>query len=233
MTHLHNLLREGRSYTFINPYSFLILRKLNKDYLNSGCFQFFLDGFFLVWVLKLLGLRNIERMSFDDSSLAPYIFEYCKNNNKTIALIGSAPGVTSDAKLILERRYPGLKIEFFENGFFDSSCEKNVIEQTLSCDFVICSMGTPRQEDFLIKLRDLGWKGTGYTCGGYLDQLVEAKGSNYYPYLIDKFNLRWLYRIYKEPRRLFLRYLLDYPKGIILFIYDYLFKRIDKNIFIG
>jgi N-acetylglucosaminyldiphosphoundecaprenol N-acetyl-beta-D-mannosaminyltransferase len=36
-------------------------------------------------------------------------------------------------------------------------------------------------------------------------------GINYYPKLIDKWNLRWAYRLCREPRRLGRRSLLDYP----------------------
>lgn len=211
----------NKNVTFLNPYSYLILRKLRNEYLRDNNFIILLDGFFLVFILRLLGVKNIKRISFDDSSLAPFVFEDCQKNGKTIALIGSVPTITDQAKLILERRYPKIKILYVQDGFYKSNQEQDVIAQAFLCDVVICSMGTPRQEDFLVKLRSLNWAGTGYTCGGYLDQLVSAKGGNYYPYYINKFNLRWLYRIYKEPRRLILRYFLDYPRGICLFVYDY------------
>jgi UDP-N-acetyl-D-mannosaminuronic acid transferase (WecB/TagA/CpsF family) len=68
-------------------------------------------------------------------------------------------------------------------------------------------MGAPRQEAFLVALADSGWKGVGFTCGGYFDHLGE--GFHYYPRLIDKFNLRWFYRIAREPRRLGYRNLIE------------------------
>ncbi|QQV10604.1 WecB/TagA/CpsF family glycosyltransferase [Acinetobacter johnsonii] len=230
MLNYENFLKKGVDYTFINPYSYLILRKFRKEILMGSDFVILLDGFFLVLILKIFGIKNIERVSFDDSSLAPHVFKDCSEHKKTIALIGSAPNITQQAKEILEKRYPNIQINYVENGFYKSNEEQRVIANALLCDVVICSMGTPKQEDLLVKLRELNWNGTGYTCGGYLDQLVSAKGEDYYPYYIDKFNMRWLYRIYKEPRRLLFRYLIDYPKGILVFIYDYILLKRNINL---
>ena len=76
-------------------------------------------------------------------------------------------------------------------------------------DIIICGMGAPRQEELLLKLKEVrAWKGLGFTCGGYLDQLQQ--GLHYYPAAVDKLDLRWLYRLVKEPRRLLRRYILEY-----------------------
>jgi N-acetylglucosaminyldiphosphoundecaprenol N-acetyl-beta-D-mannosaminyltransferase len=39
---------------------------------------------------------------------------------------------------------------------------------------------------------------------------MAVEGAQYYPAWIDKWNLRFLYRIYMEPGRLWKRYLIDY-----------------------
>jgi N-acetylglucosaminyldiphosphoundecaprenol N-acetyl-beta-D-mannosaminyltransferase len=69
-------------------------------------------------------------------------------------------------------------------------------------------MGIGRQEQFLLHAASSGWTGWGFTCGGYLDQL--AGGIDYYPRWVDQANLRFLYRLYREPRRLWRRYCLEY-----------------------
>jgi N-acetylglucosaminyldiphosphoundecaprenol N-acetyl-beta-D-mannosaminyltransferase len=70
-------------------------------------------------------------------------------------------------------------------------------------------MGAGVQEQFLLDLVAQGWSGMGFTCGGYLDQL--GNGLRYYPQWIDDANLRWAWRLVREPRRLGPRYLIDYP----------------------
>jgi N-acetylglucosaminyldiphosphoundecaprenol N-acetyl-beta-D-mannosaminyltransferase len=55
----------------------------------------------------------------------------------------------------------------------------------------------------------------GFTCGGFLDQIIKYKGA--YPEWIDHYNLRFLYRLIKEPKRLWRRYLIEYQ----VFLYRY------------
>jgi N-acetylglucosaminyldiphosphoundecaprenol N-acetyl-beta-D-mannosaminyltransferase len=77
-------------------------------------------------------------------------------------------------------------------------------------------MGGIAQEDFLISLADQGWKGCGFTCGGYLDQLDD--GLRYYPGWVDRLNIRFAYRLFREPQRLWRRYLIDYREFCILYL---------------
>jgi N-acetylglucosaminyldiphosphoundecaprenol N-acetyl-beta-D-mannosaminyltransferase len=94
----------------------------------------------------------------------------------------------------------------------------------LDPDFLVIGMGTPLQESFLSNIKSLGWGGVGFTCGGFIHQT--ASGLNYYPKWINKLNLRWLYRIWDEPR-LLTRYLIQYPRFVVLFIYDLISARRD------
>jgi len=164
-------------------------------------------------ILSLLG-RKVERTSFDDTSIAPNIFRQAAQEKFTLGLIGSTKVVISGAQKILESTY-NIKNIVSNSGYFSDGEKPEILSKYLKCDIVICSMGTPRQEIILLELRKMGWQGTGFTCGGYFDQLVSSDGKNYYPYIIDKLNLRWAYRIFREPKRLWRRYLLDYPLGVI------------------
>lgn len=221
-----------KDYIFLNPFSYYLIRKskLFSKIMNSNVL-IFLDGFLLVYILRILGFKKVFRVSFDDTSLAPYVFQHCVNSKLTLGLVGSAPGIAVKAAEHIKLKYPDIEIKFIQDGFYNKNDEYQVIEKAIKCDVIICSMGTPRQENFLTLLRRHNWQGTGYTCGGYLDQLVFSNGTDYYPKYIDKFNLRWLYRIWKEPRRLLLRYVIDYPKGITLFIYDLITRKFNQNNF--
>jgi N-acetylglucosaminyldiphosphoundecaprenol N-acetyl-beta-D-mannosaminyltransferase len=86
-------------------------------------------------------------------------------------------------------------------------------------------MGTPLQEEFLLEVHLKSETIIGFTCGGFIHQT--AKGINYYPKWINKFNLRWLFRIFDEPK-LFERYFVKYPKSLILLFYD-IAKKNSKN----
>lgn len=216
----------GRNNTFLNPYAYLILRKERPSYLANGFFHLFYDGIGLVLLSRLMG-HYAKRYSFDDTSLAPLVLKQCVAKGLSLGIVGSAPGIAAEAAKLLQTRYQGLQIAIISDGFYTESAEEELLSRAVICDVVVCSMGTPRQEDFLHKLRRKGWHGTGFTCGGYLDQLVAAQGGDYYPAWMNRLNLRWVYRIAREPRRLTKRYAVIYPLGMAAFCHDLLRRRIS------
>lgn len=210
--------------TFINPFSYYIIRKsINQNRIYKN-FTIHYDGIALALISRILFLEKINRVSFDDTSLAPSIFKFIAEKKLNLGIIGCSEENIIKAKKIIEEKYK-ITIKSFSDGYYPQSQTKTILNNFKKCDVVITAMGTPRQEDFLLKLREHGWNGVGYTCGGYLDQLSLANGGNYYPHIINKLEIRWLYRIYKEPRRLWKRYLIQYPIGVTLFIYDRIFLR--------
>ena len=59
-------------------------------------------------------------------------------------------------------------------------------------------MGALMQEKFLLKVKDAGYQGIGFTCGGFIHQTSKNE-IDYYPAWVDKTNLCFLYRMWKEP----------------------------------
>lgn len=215
---------ERKITTFLNHYSYQIAR---NELGTVGSFDnIYCDGIFLCLFFRMLGY-NVQRTSFDMTSAAPVIFEEASEKGLTIALVGGEPGIAHNAKQRFEESYPRLNIVFDCSGFFGSPEERSqAIEEIASMnpDIVICGMGTPLQESFLLDLRGKGWDGAGYTCGGFLHQTAN-KGVRYYPELIDKFNLRWFYRMLDEPK-LVRRYTLDVFRFMIPFLADWIrYKR--------
>jgi len=206
----------GEDVTFVNPFSYLILDSINPSIAKS--FYIFADGILLVWLHNLLNRKKIKRYSFDFTSIAHNVFNYANAQGKSIYLIGGKSGTTEEAKKILLSKYKDLKIIGCENGYLQQEeTKKRVISEASKADFVISGMGTPYQELFLYELRKIYWQGSGYTCGGFFDQIIQKRTINYYPKWIDQMNLRAFYRMFKEPRRLWRRYLIVYPKFIIYF----------------
>jgi len=201
-------------YSFINPYSFLLLE--NKMELSDKVDFWLVDGISLVnYLNKNLNL-NISRHSFDETSLAPLIFNYAKQLNLKIAIIGTKKDVIDEAVANISSRH-SINIEYSRNGYFNNSAEREECYSVIinrGIELVICGMGTPFQESFLIGLKEKGWNGYGFTCGGYLHQI--SKKVDYYPKFVDTYNLRWVYRIYDEPR-LIKRYFFYYPLFFLKF----------------
>lgn len=207
-------------FTFLNCYSYYIFRKNFELYKNFD--GIYCDGIILKKMFDLVGVPN-QRVSFDMTSLAPPFFEYCSKNNLRIALIGSEDSLLEKAADCYLNLYPQLNVIEKRSGYF-SSDEKmdGYIDELilLNPDVIVVGMGAPLQDAFLCKLKLKGWRGIGYSCGGFFHQTAK-NGKTYYPIFFDKYNLRWLYRMYDEPK-LIKRYFIVYPISICFFFLDYL-----------
>jgi N-acetylglucosaminyldiphosphoundecaprenol N-acetyl-beta-D-mannosaminyltransferase len=209
---------EYKLNTFLNPYSYLLAQKDKKLFEK---FNIRIDGIFLVKLLHLIGLKHIKRESFDMTTFAPIVFNQLIQEKKSVYIIGTKSELIKQAVINIKKEFKGLNIIGYRDGYIQpSEWEKVLLEiKEQNPDTVICGMGTPLQERFLLDLVNCGWNGVGYTCGGFLHQT--SKQLAYYPDWINRYNIRWIYRIYKEPK-LFKRYFWEYPKFFLgYFIIDW------------
>ena len=120
---------------------------------------------------------------------------------------------------IFKERYPNLIFAGYRNGYFTSENEmdeeaKHIVK--LNPDFLIVGMGILMQEKFLLKVKDMRFQGVGFTCGGFIHQTAKNE-IDYYPAWADRLNLRFIYRMYKEPhtRKRYLQAALLFPARFI------------------
>lgn len=206
-------------FTFLNPVSYLTARK-NRELFNQfdGIFA---DGSILVAAIRLLYGEKIKRRSFDMTSLAPELFEYAEKNAKSIYIVASHQDELEKAIGVFKGRYPRLIFAGYRNGYFNSEVDRRVeIAKIIDVcpDFLIVGMGILSQEKFLLEAKNAGFNGTGFTCGGFIHQTARNE-IDYYPRWVDKYNLRFLYRMYKEKhtRKRYLQAAFLFP---LLFIKD-------------
>lgn len=210
---------------FLNPYSYLLLRK-NQSLLGYVD-NVYIDGEWLCKFLKWFGIVKVLRRSFDNTSMAPVIFENL-DSTTPLSVIGSDQVSNDKFCSLIEGKYPNIYINNKRNGYFNSSEEKlNIIDLIVESEskILICGMGTPLQEEFLVMLKENGWQGTSFTCGGFIHQSA-LKGQQYYPNWINRFNLRFAYRIWDEPK-LVKRYTVDYFSFVVCFLFDYIVCKVD------
>lgn len=207
-------------YSFLNPYSYLLCRRTVHVFQQLD--GIYIDGEYLAKFLRVLCAVPVSRASFDMTSLAPKVFTWCAQSDKRVALVGTTAEAITEAATRFQQAFPGLNLSYVRNGFFSSEDERQRCFAEIKLagvEVVVVGMGTPLQEQFLIDLWDSGWRGVGFTCGGFFHQT--ASRLQYYPRWVDKLNVRWLYRIYDEPK-LFKRYAIQYPKFVFVFLYDWL-----------
>jgi exopolysaccharide biosynthesis WecB/TagA/CpsF family protein len=195
--------------TFVNPFAYYVYGR-DADYRTalSRFDAIAADGIGVVLAKRLLGQHPCYRVSFDGTSFAPMFMSVMENRGLRVALVGGAPQVSEGAATHFLNAHPRLRIVLTADGY---EVQVPVLASELAAakvDAVVLGMGIPAQEKTAMWLRENGWDGITITCGGYFDQIVAGRA--YYPSWVNRLNIRFLYRLYKEPRRLWRRYLVHY-----------------------
>jgi N-acetylglucosaminyldiphosphoundecaprenol N-acetyl-beta-D-mannosaminyltransferase len=213
--------------TFVNPYSYLKIR--NNLELLERFDNIYIDGILLVFFLRLFRIVKTKRTSFDMTTMAPKVFNEAITNDESIYFIGAKSDEIENAINNIKFLYPKLNIVGYRNGYFNNENEQNVTINHIikkSPDIVVVGMGTILQEKFLLKLKNNEFRFNGFTCGGFLHQT--AMKQRYFPPIINKLHLRWLYRAIKEPKVVIKRLFIIVFKFPIFFIIDYLRYKNNK-----
>ncbi|WP_296261412.1 WecB/TagA/CpsF family glycosyltransferase [uncultured Phocaeicola sp.] len=190
--------KKGRIYTFLNPVSYL--SALDNKAMFTRFDGIFADGSILAAAIKTIYGKHVTRRSFDMTSIAPELLSFAETNKKTVYVVASRQEQVEKAVGIFKERYADLCVCGYRNGYFTSEVEMDKEAEhiaALNPDFLIVGMGALMQERFLLKVKDAGYRGIGFTCGGFIHQTANNE-IDYYPAWVDRMNLRFLYRMFKE-----------------------------------
>lgn len=168
------------------------------------------DGVPTVWIGRWEGHNKMGRVFGPD-----LMMEVCRRSiasGRTHFLYGGKPGVATELKQNLEKRYPGIQIVGTYTPPFRplSSTEKTELQEELSRlapDIVWIGLSTPKQEHFMAEnLGSLNCKimvGVGAAFDIHTGRVKDA------PDWIKTAGLQWLHRLCQEPSRLWKRYLVN------------------------
>jgi N-acetylglucosaminyldiphosphoundecaprenol N-acetyl-beta-D-mannosaminyltransferase len=164
------------------------------------------DGMPLVWMLRLMGASQQDRIAGLDVLLA-----LCKQASKedvSVFFLGSQPSILERMRSKLEKDFRSLKIVGMEPLPFRplSEDEDRAVVQKLNdsgCGLVFVSLGCPKQEIWMSKHKDQV-QAVMIGLGGAFP--VYAGIHKRAPQFVRSLGLEWLYRLMQEPRRLWNRY---------------------------
>ena len=118
----------------------------------------------------------------------------------SIFLFGAKPGVAEAAGQKLGEKYPGLIIAGACDGYFTESAPIVDFINSAKPDVVLVCLGSPKQELWIAEnIESLNAK-LYVGLGGSLD--VFAGKVKRAPAFFRKLGLEWLYRLFREPRRI-------------------------------
>lgn len=157
-----------------------------------------------IGVVKVMEKKANEKLSrIPGVQLWNAVVKHTAKTNNSVYLIGSRPEVLdSCVDKIVEQT--NVTIAGAENGYFTD--EKGLIEQVKlsGAKVVIVALGSPKQEVFINKCRELYpeafYMGVGGSFDVYVGKIKRA------PDFWINLNLEWFYRLISEPKRIFRQY---------------------------
>jgi N-acetylglucosaminyldiphosphoundecaprenol N-acetyl-beta-D-mannosaminyltransferase len=175
------------------------------------------DGMAVVWWLRWQGQRQVSRVYGPDLMLAAckqFIEKGCKHY-----FYGGAPGVAEKLAGRLRERFPGLRIVgMYSPPFRPLSPEEDMAASEAivrsGADIVWVGIGSPRQEQWMSDHAGRIGAPVLIGVGAAFDFLSGCKRQA--PIWVQRSGLEWLFRLVSEPGRLWRRYLLGYPRFIVL-----------------
>ncbi|MBI4202806.1 MAG: WecB/TagA/CpsF family glycosyltransferase [Chloroflexi bacterium] len=175
------------------------------------------DGMPLLWLSRLMGTPIPQRITGHD--MLHLCAQLAVREGYSMAFLGGAPGVGDRAAQRLQALYPGLHFAGAFQGNFTSEGygvqrqdEEELVERVHAKrpDFLLVALGCPKQEFWISRHIQAVGATVCIGVGSVLDVL--AGRTRRPPPWMQRAGLEWSYRLLREPRRMWRRYLLgDMP----------------------
>lgn len=178
------------------------LRRIIND-----CSLINVDGMPVVWASRLLGKPLRERVAGVD--LFESLMRRSAETGWRVYLLGAREEIVSDVKRIYEKKYPGLTIAGYGNGYWKPEEEPGVVREikAAKADILFVAISSPKKEQFLGRYQAEMKIPFAMGVGGTFD--VAAGKVRRAPPWMQRAGLEWFYRFLQEPRRMFRRYFFD------------------------
>lgn len=175
------------------------------------------DGWPLVATAKLKG-KLIYRITGVD--LMERLLEVANDRNYSLYFLGATDKTLDKLRSNIRKKYPNIKNIRLHNGFFKDDIEviNDINKENINILFV--GMGNPKQELWIKKNFALINANLMLAVGGAFN--IFSGDVDRAPRWIQKIGMEWFYRFLKEPKRLFYRYFIKYPKFIKIFFKEFL-----------
>lgn len=208
------LARQGKGAFVVTPNVDHMI-KLHQDELFAQIYAdadlILADGTPIMWFAKGFGTPLKEKVSGSD--LFPRVCEMAAKENLSVYLLGGTEGVAEKAADVLKHRYANFTVSGIYSPPF--GFEKDETQMKLICDqineakpdILFVGLGAPKQEKLFWEIRSKVNVPVALHVGGSFDFI--AGTIKRAPKWMSKVGLEWLYRLIKEPKRMFKRYLID------------------------
>ncbi len=142
------------------------------------------------------------------------LLRQCSEKKQSIYLLGGSEEVIYEATQHLKSQNSNLLIAGSHHGYFRKSGSESeeVVRQinSVTPDILLVGFGMPAQEEWLNENFSSLQIHVAMTIGGAIDVLAGRRRN--VPAFVRNIGLEWLFRLFEEPKRLFVRYIFGNPK---------------------
>lgn len=174
------------------------------------------DGMPMVWAGKWAGASHMERVYGPDLMLS--VCERAATNGWSSYFYGGKEGVAELLAERLQARFPGLVVAgTYSPPFRPLTAEEDegVVEMINAAkpDLIWVGLSTPKQEWWMAGHRDRMEASVLLGVGAAFD--IHAGLLPQAPAWMQRTGLEWSYRLFREPKRLWRRYLSNNPRFVL------------------
>ncbi len=158
------------------------------------------DGFGILWASRLLRTPVPSKVSGVD--LSSELCRLSASKGYRIFFFGAGPGVAEEAAGRMRAHFPGAQIVGTRDGFFTAAQEPEIVAQiqAMKPDIILVALGIPKQEKWIARHKAALGASVLIGVGGSFD-VFSGRVNRASPWM-QTHGLEWLYRLYKNPRKI-------------------------------
>lgn len=175
------------------------------------CDDWYIDGVPVRWILSGFGVSTQAEHRFTLMDHFEAFCSHAENAGWRVFYLGSSPEVLDVAQRVFASRFPRLELAL-QHGYFD---EDDAVISRINAfrpDVLLVGMGVPRQEHWIIAHLDSLDAAFVTHCGGSMDYITGGQARP--PAWLSGIGLGGMYRLVRDPKRLWRRYLVE-PWGLL------------------
>lgn len=215
----------------INAHSYNVARKdkLFAEALTKGDYLI-PDGMSVVKACAWLHAKSQPKERIAGADLFDFEMDRLNRKGGTVMFMGSSEKTLAAIVRQAEKVYPNLKVVTYSPPYkpeFNDEDDKAIIDaiNTTNPDLLWIGMTAPKQEKWTYS----HWNGLNIHCHvGTIGAVFDffAGNTKRAPKWWQEHGLEWLYRLIKEPRRMWKRYII----GNAVFLWHMMGEKIGKNL---
>jgi N-acetylglucosaminyldiphosphoundecaprenol N-acetyl-beta-D-mannosaminyltransferase len=181
------------------------------------------DGMPIVWASRWLGRPLRGRVTGAD--LLPAVCVMAASRGYSVFILGGGAGVAQRAAANLTARVPGLRVAGTHTPPQGFGADPVSVEAALDAvararpDILFVGLGSPKQELWVHRYWDRLVIRMAVCCGAAVD--FAAGGQTRAPAWLQRAGLEWVWRLAREPRRLWRRYLVEDAAFLGIFLREW------------